>query len=102
MSNNRMKLSVWAFGFSFGIVWAIGLLIMGWLAWLFGWGIPMIRIIGSVYLGYTPTFMGAIVGAIWGAVDLFVAGVIFAAIYNACTCCKCRKARTDNTGTDSV
>lgn len=87
-NNNRTKLRVWAFGFAFGIVWAIGLLIMGWLAALSGWGISMVNVIGSVYLGYSPTFWGAVLGAIWGFVDLFIAGVILAAIYNACTCCK--------------
>ena len=99
MSNNRAKLSVWAFGFAFGIVWAIALLIMGWLAWLSGWGVQMISVIGSVYLGYTPTFWGAIVGAIWGFVDFFIGGVIFAAIYNACTC---RRANASDVNAGSV
>lgn len=88
MSNNRAKLSICAFGFAFGITWAIGLLIMGWLAALWGWGVALVSVIGSVYLGYTATFWGAVVGAIWGFVDLFIGGAILAAIYNACTCRK--------------
>jgi len=85
---NRTKLHAWSFGLAFGIVWALGLLIMGWLAALSGWGIGLVNVIGSVYLGYSPTFGGAIIGAIWGFVDLFIGGVILAAIYNVCACRK--------------
>ena len=41
-----------------------------------------------IYLGYQATFWGTVIGAIWGFVDLFIAGIILAAVYNACVCGK--------------
>lgn len=86
--SNHTKLGVVAFGFAWGLTWALGLLILGWAGWLFGWGIPMTNIIGSLYIGFKPTFWGAVIGAIWGFVDWFIGGVIVALIYNACSCGK--------------
>ena len=95
MSNYCTKLDVGALGVAFGITWAIGILVLGWIGWLSGWGISMINVIGSVYLGFKPTFGGTILGAIWAFVDFFIGGVIFALIYNACSC---RKASNESAG----
>ena len=88
MSGDRAKLSICSLGCALGITWALGLLIMGWLAWLSGWAIPMVEVIGSAYIGYEPTFWGSVIGAIWGFADMFIAGVIIAAVYNGCVCGK--------------
>ncbi len=88
MSHNHHRLGVASLGLAAGITWAIGLLVLGWVSWWSGWGAQMVAVIGSVYVGYQPTFWGTIIGAIWGFVDLFIAGVIFAAIYNCCSCGK--------------
>jgi hypothetical protein len=89
MSHHKARLGVVAVGFALGITWAIGLLVMGWASELSGgWGKPFIDAMGTVYLGYQPTFWGTVIGAVWGLVDGFISGIIFAAIYNACVCSK--------------
>ena len=100
MSHHHAKLGVAAFGFAAGITWALGLLILGWVSWWTGWGMQMVAVMGSMYVGYQPTFWGAIIGAIWGFVDLFIAGIIMAAIYNAF--CGKRKGGEEMSGSTNV
>lgn len=73
---------VLAFGLAFGITWALGMFVLGLTAWLFGFGVNLVDVIGELYLGFAPTFLGSIIGAVWGFVDLFIAGVIIAGLYN--------------------
>ncbi|OGO95571.1 MAG: hypothetical protein A3F41_03965 [Coxiella sp. RIFCSPHIGHO2_12_FULL_44_14] len=87
MSKECAKLSAINFGLASGITWALGVLILGWVGWLSGWGLRMVDVFASVYWGFTPTFWGTIVGAIWAFVDFFIGGLILAAIYNACSAC---------------
>jgi hypothetical protein len=49
---------------------------------MFGWGVPVVDLIASFYIGYGPTILGAIIGAIWALVDGFVFGALIAWIYN--------------------
>lgn len=76
------RLSVIGLGLALGITWAFAIFFLGIIAWLFGWGVAMVHLFGSFYIGYTPTFLGAIFGAIWGFFDCFIAGVIIAWLYN--------------------
>lgn len=76
-----MKLCILSFGVALGIVWAISMLVAGWVS-IFGWGSMFVNTMSSVYLGYEPSFGGGIVGAIWGFVDGFIGGVLFAFFYN--------------------
>jgi hypothetical protein len=98
MSHHRTRLGVFAIGFALGITWAIGLLLLGWIGKITGWGKPMIDVIGTMYLGYQATFWGAVIGAVWGFVDLFIGGIVFAAIYNACVCSKGCNHETHTSG----
>ena len=75
------KLNVVGLGIAFGLVWAIGVLITGWTA-MFGWGDAFVTMVGSFYIGYKASFIGAIIGAIWAFVDLFIGGVLVAFFYN--------------------
>lgn len=81
-----MKLCVWGLGIGLGIVWAIMMLFAGWTS-IWGWGTMFVNTMSSVYIGYTPSFGGGIVGAIWGFVDGFIAGILLAFFYNL-VCCK--------------
>ena len=59
----------------------------------------MVSVISSVYVGYAPTFGGAIVAIIWGFfIDGFISGVILAAIYNCCAR-KCKKGDAEEVET---
>lgn len=80
--HNCRQLRVGAFAFAFGLSWGLGMLLMGWACGLSQWGAMMIQVLSSVYLGYAPTFWGAIVGGIWGFVDFFIFGAVIAWIYN--------------------
>lgn len=82
-----MKLCAGKFGFAFGLIWALGMLLLGWAAWLWGYGTPLVALWSTVYLGYAPTFLGGIYGALWGFVDFFIFGWLVIVVYNAC--CKC-------------
>lgn len=86
MHHHHSKLGVAAFGFAMGITWAIGTLLLSWVAWWMGWGSETVTFMGTLYRGYAPTFWGGIVGALWAFVEFFIGGVVLAAIYNGCTC----------------
>jgi len=75
------KFNVKAFSLSCGITWAFALLILAWIS-SFGWGIRDVNVIAGLYLGYESSFLGGIIGALWGFVDATIAGFIFAHIYN--------------------
>ena len=84
MSGNHTRLAPVKFGFSWGLIWALGILLTGWAAWLWGYGIPLVTVFASVYIGYAPTFWGAIWGAIWGFFDFFIFTWLVALVYNGC------------------
>lgn len=77
-----MKLDVRAMTIAFGVTWGSGVLLLGLIAWLLGWGVPMVNVLGSVYLGYQPTFAGTVIGTVWALADGAIAGAILAWIYN--------------------
>ena len=81
------KLCLKGISLSLGITWSIGCLIMGWIGAL-GWGSEIVRLAGKLYIGYTPTFIGAIIGAIWGFVDAAILGLIIGFFYNIFVCKK--------------
>ncbi|MCH9644603.1 MAG: bacteriophage holin [Gammaproteobacteria bacterium] len=58
--------------FSFGVFWGLGMLLAGWGDWLFGYAKQFVSVFGSIYIGFKPTFIGAIIGGAWGFVDFFV------------------------------
>lgn len=79
---DRQKLDVRAMTIAFGVTWGAGVLLLGLLAWLLGWGVPMVTVLGSLYLGFTTTLAGTVIGTIWALVDGAIAGAILAWIYN--------------------
>jgi len=82
MSNSYQKLHVISFGLALGIVWGVGLFLLGMVSWNTGVGTVWIDTFGSVYLGYKATLMGSVLGFIWGFFDSFIAGVCIAWVYN--------------------
>ena len=76
------------FGLAIGIVWGLWVFLA---ALLCRGNVAMVSSMGSIYLGYGPTFMGSLIGGLWGLLHGFVAGFLIAWIYNTmCRCCKCR------------
>lgn len=82
------RLHVLGFGVACGVVWALSLFITAILSHLNGYGSGFISGLSSVYMGYAPTFMGAVMGAIWGFFDMLIAGIVLAVVYNIFIKCK--------------
>jgi|Deesub1362A_J573_1020465.scaffolds.fasta_scaffold43834_2 hypothetical protein len=76
------KLNPLAVGLSVGIVMGAGLFLLGLGAWLFNLGTDIVKVVSSLYKGYSPTPLGSLIGGIWAFIDWFIGGVIFAWIYN--------------------
>ena len=77
-----MKLNVKAFGLALGIVWAVGAFIMGISAMTLGYCAKFVEALGTIYIGYTATFTGSVIGSIWAFFDAGIGGVIIAWLYN--------------------
>ncbi len=78
----RARLGVISFGLAAGIVWSLFVFVVGIAATLFEWGILVVKVLSSLYIGYMPSFVGSIAGAVWAFVDGFVAGALLAWLYN--------------------
>lgn len=78
------KFSPNALGLAIGILWAVCVLFCGITA-MFGWGVALVEAISSLYIGYGPSVPGAFIGAIWGFVDGYLAGLVIAWLYNRLT-----------------
>lgn len=76
------KINVKALGLSLGIVWAFCVLFCGLSSLLFDFGTSFVVLFSSFYYGYAATFLGSIIGAVWGFVDAFIGGVLIAWLYN--------------------
>ena len=75
------KLQLVPLGVAFGVLWAVYVFCLGITA-MFNWGGGIVAGLGTLYIGYGPSVLGAIIGAIWAFVDGLVAGAIIAWIYN--------------------
>jgi len=77
----KASLSVMGLALGFGITWGLWTLIAGWVA-MFGWNIDFVAVMHSSYLGYEPSFVGAIIGGIWAFVHAGITGGVIAFFYN--------------------
>lgn len=75
------KLSVKGLAVGVGVSWSVCILFAGW-AGIFSWCTEFVKVMSSVYIGYKPTFLGGIIGAVWGFIDGAVVGAIIAFVYN--------------------
>jgi hypothetical protein len=78
------KLSVKGLSLSMGLVWAFCNLLAGWTA-MFGWAGKYVDLMSSIYIGYTPTWVGGVIGGIWAFFDGAIGGLLIAFIYNKIT-----------------
>jgi len=87
------RLKVFSLGMAIGITTGLWMLLLGWLSWLMGWGHNIINIVEPLYRGYGPSFVGGLIGGLWGLVDGFFFGIIIAFIYNQCLKCGICRAK---------
>ena len=76
------KLNPKAFGLAFGILWGGGVLLMGLLALACSWAQPFVNVLSIMYVGYSASIVGILIGTAWGFVDAFIGGAVFAWLYN--------------------
>lgn len=89
------KLSICSLGMAFGITWGFGVLLLGVLAWKFKYGILLLNLLSSMYLGYAATPKGILIGTLWALLDGFICGVFVAWIYNLCSkSCRCKNCQS--------
>jgi fructose-specific phosphotransferase system IIC component len=81
-NHHHTSLGVVSFGLALGVTSAIFGFLLGVVAAAFGWGVQLAAALSSLYIGYGPTFVGAIAGAVWAFVDGLIAGVLIAWLYN--------------------
>ena len=81
------KISPCNFGTSLGFVYGLSLFILAVFSMSSGLGMPILKMLGSLYAGYHATLTGCFIGFAWGFIHGFVAGAILAVAYNYCRCC---------------
>ena len=82
MSNNYARLHPISFALGLGVFWAIVLFCTGIIAMYTGYASGFVSAIGSLYIYYKATWMGSILGAVFGFIDLLIGGFIIAWLYN--------------------
>ncbi len=84
MARNQFHatLGVISFGLAVAITSAVFTFFLGLMAAFFGWGVELAGALSSLYIGFSPTFVGTIAGAVWAFVVGFAAGVMIAWLYN--------------------
>lgn len=85
-------LCVVAFAVTGGLLLGVTYLVLGWTAWHYGYGTQTVQLLGTLYHGVEPTFVGGLWGGLFGFIDGFVYAGLFAWIYNfICRKCGCVK-----------
>jgi len=78
-----MKLDVKAFTVAVSLLWGLGVFFLTLWMLLFDTAAAGEQtLIGKIYLGYTVSGAGAMIGLVWGLVDGLLGGAIFALLYN--------------------
>lgn len=80
-----MNLNIKALALASAILWGLAMLVVGLANLVWGdYGQQFLQTMSSTYLGYhaTRSIVEVVVGGLYGAVDGFVGGAVFAWLYN--------------------
>ena len=75
-------MSVRSVGLTAGIFGAASMFFLAWWLILTGNAEGPVTLFERIYIGYSFTPMGSVIGAVWGFVDFGIAGALFAWLYN--------------------
>ena len=75
-------MSIRAFALTAGIFGAAIMFFLAWWLILTGNAEGPTTLFERIYIGYSFTPMGSVIGALWGFVDFGIGGAIFAWLYN--------------------
>jgi hypothetical protein len=78
---SALTIDVRAFSLATGIVSGAGIMFLGWIAAL-GWGKSLLDALAGLYVGYTASFVGGIIGGVYGFFDGLIGAAILAWLYN--------------------
>ena len=78
-----MKLNARAFALSAGIIFGVVIFLLMNISLLQGGESEFLSKVGQFFIRYSFSFAGSVVGLIWGFITMFVAGWVFAVLYNA-------------------
>ncbi len=81
-NHRHATLGVISLGLALGVSWAISVFLLAIVAAAFGWGVNVAVALQSLYLGYGPTFVGAVTGAVWAFVHGLIGGAMIGWFYN--------------------
>jgi hypothetical protein len=65
-----------------GTTSAVLVFVLGIVAAFFGWGAPLAAALSTLFIGFGPTFVGSIAGAVWAFVSGLITGLMIAWLYN--------------------
>lgn len=77
-----MKLNRNAFALALAIVWGVAIFLVTNIDLLRGGAGEHLSRLSQIYVGYTVSFLGSIIGLLWGFVTMFIAGWAVAWLYN--------------------
>ena len=77
-------------GLALGIVWGAYIFTLGLIATIWHYGVELVQLTSSMYLGYQATITGSILGGLWGFVDGFIFGFLVCLIYKSLNKCCCK------------
>jgi len=101
MENNQCCSRIYplSFGLALGVLWGASVFGMAAMnAYGFHYGLQFVQALGTVYIGYQVSYVGAIIGAIWAFVDATIGGILLAFLYNLfhrVGCCKCKSGNKE-------
>ncbi len=77
-----MKLNIKAFALTCGIFWALTVFLMTVFMILRNDPCSFMDNLSTVYIGYSVSWSGAVIGTVWGFIDGLIGGAVFAWLYN--------------------
>ena len=75
-------MAIRSLGLTLGIFWGASMFFLAWWMMFTGNAEGPITLLERIYIGYSFTPMGSVIGGVWGFVDGGIAGIIFAWLYN--------------------
>ena len=75
-------LSIRSVALTAGIVGALTMFFLAWWLIIIGNSDGPTTLLERMYIGYSFTPLGSVIGAVWGFVDFGIGGAIFAWLYN--------------------
>ena len=75
-------MSVRSLALTAGIFGASAMFLLAWWLIIIGNAEGPVTLFERVYIGYSFTPLGSVIGAVWGFVDWGIAGAVFAWLYN--------------------